>query len=493
LYLIFSLGALALLLTTVVTPIVRDHLGHLGFLDHPDGIRKKHAASVPRVGGIAIALCYTATFAIAFVLPFSYSQTLRHAFPGIWQLTLVALVVFATGVLDDLIGLSPRKKLIGIVLAAGLAYFAGIRVDTHLFTSIPSQPWLGFAITVIWLVGCTNAFNLIDGLDGLAAGVGLFATVTMLVAALMHHNLPLALAIMPLAGCLLGFLRYNFNPASVFLGDSGSLVIGFLLGCYGALWSAKCVTVVALAAPLLAVSVPLLDVALSILRRFLRHRPILQADHGHIHHRLLDRGFTPRRAVLVIYALCVFVTAFSLVLSELHSKFSGLIIIGFCLVVWVGIRYLGYPEFTMASQMFLHGGFRRVIDAETRLLDFETAMAQVGDLNDFWAKIREGGREFGFYTVRMCVERTVFQDSIRLSSGPVWQLRITLSETEYVNFFGDLNTNSDINPLILSAFVKCVERGLKQSARKSEPETIPMQPASVLVYAAGAERSRAIG
>ena len=165
---------------------------------------------------------------------------------------------------------------------------------------------------MVWLVGCTNAFNLIDGMDGLAAGVGLVATVTMLLAALTQNNLPLVLATIPLAGCLLGFLRYNFSGASVYLGDCGSLSLGFLLGCFGALWSDKSVTLVALTVPLLAVSIPLLDVVLSIVRRFLRNRPIFQADRGHIHHRLLDRGLSPRSAVLTMYGLCGLVAVVSL-------------------------------------------------------------------------------------------------------------------------------------------------------------------------------------
>jgi len=230
----------------VLTPIVRDGVGRFGFLDHPDGVRKKHAVAVPRVGGIAIALAYVGTFGIAFLLPFNYTIVLRSYLPTILQLAMVASVVFLTGVLDDQVGLSAWQKLLGIGGAGVLAYFAGIRVDVHLLNFLPAWPWLGFVITVVWLVGCTNAFNLIDGMDGLASGVGLVATLAMLIAALTQGNMPLALATMPLAGCLLGFLRYNFNPASVFLGDSGSLLIGFLLGCYGAMWSVKSVTLIAL-------------------------------------------------------------------------------------------------------------------------------------------------------------------------------------------------------------------------------------------------------
>ena len=154
--------------------------------------------------------------------------------------------------------------------AAAWAWEAGVRVSE--VGTYPIPPWCGAALTVAWLVLCSNAFNLIDGIDGLAAGVGLAAAVTTLTAGLLHGDFMLALATAPLAGCLLGFLRYNFNPASIFLGDSGSLLIGFLLGCYGIIWSQTSATVVALAAPAMAVALPLLEVCLSVARRFLAKR-----------------------------------------------------------------------------------------------------------------------------------------------------------------------------------------------------------------------------
>src|SRR3984957_6620429 len=395
-YLILTLGAISVVLALILTPIVRDRLGKFGFLDHPDGIRKKHKTAVPRVGGIAIALAFVGTFAIAFALPFSYTYLLRRGLPNILHVALAGSVIFVTGVLDDRLRLSAWKKLAGITAAAVLAYAAGIRVDIHILHSLPAWPGLEFALTVIWLIGCTNAFNLIDGMDGLAAGVGLVAAVTMLIAALTQGNLPLALATMPLAGCPLGCLPYNFNGASVFLGDSGSLLIGFLLGCYGALWSEKSVTLVALTVPLLAVSIPLLDVLLSILRRYLRNRPIFQGDRGHIHHKLLERGFSTKGAVLTIYGMCSLVAVLSLVASALHNQFSGLIVLVVCGAAWLGIRHLDYAEFAMASRMFLGGKFRSIIDVETRLLDFESALAKARNLEECWIKILDGAREFGF-------------------------------------------------------------------------------------------------
>src|SRR5580658_3420993 len=483
-FLILTMGVLSVLLALILTPITRDRLGKLGFLDHPDGVRKKHATAVPRVGGIAIVLAYVLTFAIAFALPFSYAAVLHRALPHILHLVLAGSVVFATGVLDDRLRLSAWKKLIGIAGAAVLAYAAGIRVDIHILHSLPAWPGLEFALTVIWLIGCTNAFNLIDGMDGLAAGVGLVATVTMLIAALTQGNLPLALATMPLAGCLLGFLRYNFNGASVFLGDSGSLLIGFLLGCFGALWSEKSATLVALTVPLLAVSIPLIDVVLSILRRFLRNRPIFQADRGHIHHRLLDMGLSHKNAVLTIYSICGVVAVLSLIASALHNQFSGLIVIVFAGAVWIGIRQLDYTEFASASRMFLGGKFRQIIDVETRMADFETALAKAASVEDCWDQIRSGGQGFGFQEVRMSLSGRVFEETSLDSAKPRWQLRIPLPNSQYVNFSRDFD--SEVNPLVLSAFVEAVQRGLEARSLASATEVIRMPALNVRHYSAAA-------
>ena len=479
-FLILTLGALSLALALLLTPLVRDSIGRFGFLDHPDGVRKKHGSPIPRVGGIAIVTAYVATFAIALALPFTYTFVLHNALSNILPLTLVGSIVFLTGVLDDVIGLNPWQKLIGIGGASALAYFAGIRVNIQMFNSIPAWPWLSFLITVVWLMGCTNAFNLIDGMDGLAAGVGLVSAVTMLLAALTQNNLPLALATMPLAGCLLGFLRYNFGRASVFLGDSGSLLIGFLLGCYGAFWSEKSVTLVALTVPLLAVSIPLLDVLVSICRRFLRNRPIFEADRGHIHHRLLDLGFTPKRAVLTIYGVCSVVAMLSLLVSALHNKFSGLIVILFCGAAWTGIKQLQYAEFAMAGKMFLGGKFRRIIDAETRLKDFETALSKSNGIVECWNVICNCSGDFGFRGVRMSINGRIFEELTPRANGRLWQIRIPLTEGHYINFFRDFD--AEMNPVILSAFVNTIERVLKGRVTQHEQEVMRMPAGSAAFF-----------
>jgi hypothetical protein len=267
-----------------------------------------------------------------------------------------------------------------------LACVGGVRILS--IGGAPTDAWWNVPLTILWLLACMNAFNLVDGLDGLAAGVGLFATLTVFTAAMMQHNMVLAVATFPLAGALLAFLCYNFNPATIFLGDSGSLLIGFLLGCYAAIWSNKSATLLGMTAPLMALSIPLLDVALAIVRRFLRRQPIFTADRGHIHHRLLDRGFTPRRVVLVLYGLCGLAAAFSLLQGVVHS-FSGALLLLFGVFVLLGIQYLGYAEFDLAGRLLFGGDFQRSVSAQLDLRKFRAALVAAGTPAGCWEVIRE--------------------------------------------------------------------------------------------------------
>jgi UDP-GlcNAc:undecaprenyl-phosphate GlcNAc-1-phosphate transferase len=371
-------------------------------------------------------------------------------------------LIFLTGLLDDLIGLKPWQKILEQLTAAVMAYLGGVQV--HLFQGVPGEVWLNALLTIVWLVGCTNAFNLIDGLDGLAAGVGLFATLTMLVAGLTHLNLDLAMVTLPLAAALLAFLRYNFNPASVFLGDCGSLTVGFLLGCFGAIWSHKSATLLGLTAPLIAMAIPLLDAALSIVRRFLRHQPIFGADRGHIHHRLLDRGLRPRSVALLIYAACGVTATFSLLQTSLHQQFGGLIIVLFCIAVWIGIQNLGYVEFATARQMFTKGNFRRIIDSHTRLRVFEETLARSESLDDCWNAICTTCRSMGFSGVRMMLAGRLFEEDFSDDDATSnhWQLRVPIAPHQYINLRREFHEDWISNPILVAAVADILSRLLKE-------------------------------
>ena len=455
-YLIFGLGIVAFIFSLILTPLVRDCFRRWGVVDHPDGGRKRHIGSIPHVGGIAIALAYVAAFGVVLLLPFNYNTEVTKALPGIWKLFCAAGIIFATGLFDDLVGYFPWQKLAGQLWAAMIAYIAGVRIQIH--PEHPLQLLWNVPLTVLWLVGCTNAFNLIDGLDGLAAGVGLFATITMVVAAFANGSLTLALVTMPLAGALIGFLRYNFNPASIFLGDCGSLLIGFLLGCYGVLWSQKSATLLGMTAPLLALAIPLLDVAISIVRRFLRHQPIFGADRGHIHHMLLARGLTVRHVAILLYVTCGIAAALSLMMNALHNQFAGIIIVLFCVSAWIGIQHLGYTEFATARQLFVKGTFRRIIDDQSRLQQFEKGLQESTSIDECWEQLVAGGRNFGFQSIRLMAHGKLYEDVLDPNStGPLWQMRIPLPGWQYLNFTRAAGADP-LSPLMVGGFADIVNR-----------------------------------
>jgi UDP-GlcNAc:undecaprenyl-phosphate GlcNAc-1-phosphate transferase len=368
------------------------------------------------------------------------------------------MIVFLTGLLDDLIELRAWQKLAGQLSGAVVAYLSGVQI--HVFHALSLEFWLSFPVTLLWLIACTNAFNLIDGLDGLAAGVGLFATITVVIAALTDRDLNLAIATVPLAGCLLGFLRYNFNPASVFLGDCGSLSIGFFLGCCGVLWAQKSATVLGMVAPLMAMAIPLLDAVLSVCRRFLRRQPIFGADRRHIHHLLLARGLTPRRAALLVYALCAVGAVFSLIENSLNNHFSGMVVILFCMGAWIGIQHLDYSEFGTATRLLVKGTFRTMVDVQCRLEQFERSIDEAVSLEECWEAVQTGCREFDFSGVRLYLHERVMEMAFRPATGGQWQIRIALPGSQYINLYQTFDNDSDAPGLV--AFARILENAFQR-------------------------------
>jgi UDP-GlcNAc:undecaprenyl-phosphate/decaprenyl-phosphate GlcNAc-1-phosphate transferase len=357
-------------------------------------------------------------------------SVLDGALPAVVKLLPSAGLIFAVGLVDDLRGLRPWQKLAGQAVGAAMAAGAGVRITG--LSGHPLDERLGVALTMLWLLACSNAFNLIDGLDGLASGMGFFSTLTIFMAALLHGDLTLALATLPMAGALLGFLRYNFNPASVFLGDSGSLLIGFLLGCYGVIWSQKSATMLGMTAPLMAMAIPLVDVMLSIARRWLRGKPIFSGDRAHIHHKLLEMGFSHRGVVAVLYAVCGVYAVLSLLQSMSERQVGGLILVFFCAVTWAGVRQLGYLEFELAGRTLFGGGLRRLMHNQLAMHSLEHALSAARTEPDCWEAIRETLEGAGFAGVHARLNGREFRKQ-GPGSQPGWQLRIPLPGGDYVN------------------------------------------------------------
>lgn len=475
-YSILFLAVSSFLISLVLTPLLRHGLRSFEILDQPDEGRKLHRSPVPRIGGIAIAASYVAAFGFLLLSPLHGASAV--SLPLVLSIMPSAMVMFTTGLLDDLVGLKPWQKLLGQVTASALAYYCGVRILG--IVGYSTGGWWSLPLTILWLVACTNAFNLIDGIDGLATGVGLLATLTTFLAALLQKNTALAFATVPMAGALLGFLRYNFNPASIFLGDCGSLSIGFLLGCCGVIWSQKSATVLGMAAPLMALSIPLLDTTLAILRRFLRHQPIFGADRNHIHHRLLDRGFSPRKVALLLYGVCGIAASFSLLHSLVRDRFGGLIIVTFCIVTWAGVRYLGYGEFAVARRLTLQGTFRHILHAQLCLKKLENhlALARTGD--ECWAAIHEAGREYGFAHLRMYLGGQQYDASLSdTTADKCWTMHVPLSDSEYVDLTHQREPAKH-SPIAVTSIAEILQRTL--GSRIQEFQTTLETPQNGLQY-----------
>jgi UDP-GlcNAc:undecaprenyl-phosphate GlcNAc-1-phosphate transferase len=449
-YSLLFLGIASFTFSLVLTPLCRNLAIRSGVLDPPDDVRKMHSRSIPRIGGIPIVIAYLGSFALLFLSPLHAGNLVHSHLDITWKLVPAAMLVFFTGLVDDLLNLTSWQKLLGQIAASSVAVWAGVQVSGIAKHELPY--WFAIPVTILWLVGCTNAFNLIDGLDGLAAGIGLFATTTTLIAALLQHNIALAIATVPLAGALLGFLRFNFNPASIFLGDSGSLFIGFLLGCYSVLWSQKSATILGMTAPLIALSIPLLDTALAIVRRFLRRQPIFGADRGHIHHKLLARGLTTRRVVILIYVICGLCATVSLLQGFVHESFAGPIVILFCAAAWMGVRHLGYAEIGMARRMVFGGNFRRHLNAELQLSTLRIHLAAAVTPDQCWEVLQHTYSDFGFNEIRFKLGGRLYTHSTN-GHANTWTVRIKLSGSDYVNLSRQFETHA---PPAVASFTDAV-------------------------------------
>lgn len=303
------LFASALLCTLALTPVAGKIAWRLGAVDRPSA-RRINKQPVPRMGGIAVFAGIVMAFAVQYLgttllgwptvlSPAPHLHDMRY-----WALVLGFVIIFVTGLLDDVFQLKPLQKLLGQVLAASVAVAGGLVIGT-IVNPLTEGPLdlglLAYPITVAYLVAYVNIFNLIDGLDGLASGIACIAGATMFVLSIMAQRQDSTALSIALVGACLGFLRYNFNPASIFLGDSGSLLLGFALGSISLLSVTRVAGLTTIIVPLVITGIPIIDTFSAIVRRRRAHVSIGHADRGHIHHRLIDHGFNQRQAVLLVY------------------------------------------------------------------------------------------------------------------------------------------------------------------------------------------------
>jgi len=386
---------LSLLCGALLTPIVRRLAHRFGVLDHARSSRKIHGKPIPRLGGIAIVIAFYAPLVGLLLFQTGVGQLFLAEREHVIGLFVGGVCIAALGLYDDLRGANAWKKFLIQFLVAGLLYKLGFRVEAlgNPFGEMISLGWFSAPFTMLWIVGVINALNLIDGLDGLAGGVALVAVTTTFLLSLQRGHPLMMLFSSALAGAILGFLFYNFNPASIFMGDTGSMFLGFVLSTTAIQTNQKASTAVAVLIPAIALGLPIMDTLLAIGRRALRGRPLFQADKEHIHHKLIAAGLSQRQAVLVLYGFCVLLGAAALILTYANSGQAALLLVVLSLVAVVFLRSLGFMRFSRVSATSADRKRNRALRAAVRPLG--KRLQQVRRIDEISPIIVEAAGVFG--------------------------------------------------------------------------------------------------
>lgn len=317
------------------TPAVRVFAAKIGAMDVPKDERRMHKKPVPRLGGLAIFFGFL--FAVLLFCEIDYE--LRGILLG-------AVVVVFVGVVDDVVQLPAAAKLIGQIAAALVPVLHGVQMEMLTnFNVFSDKPYIALGmfsipVTILWIVGITNAVNLIDGLDGLACGVSFIASFSLLLIALLASEPAIAAVMAALAGACMGFLPYNFNPARIFMGDTGAMFLGYILATISIQGLFKFYTIISFAVPFLILALPIFDTAFAILRRLLKGKSPMSPDRGHLHHRLIDMGFTQKQTVAILYSVSGLLGLSAVVLTG-TGALKALVLIVAVIAVAV-IAYIGY-------------------------------------------------------------------------------------------------------------------------------------------------------
>lgn len=390
----FALFLIATLSALVITPLIRRLCERFKLLDdHADG-RRVHTSAIPRLGGVAIFLSLMLALSSLLFVSNLLTDSLRFYTPVLIKVLIPSSLVLLLGVYDDLRGTNAAVKFIGLGAIAALFYAMGGRIDALAIPFVGVvhfPPAISFLLTVFWLVAISNAFNLIDGMDGLATGAALFSSLVILVVALSGGHLVMSVVTIVICGALAGFLRYNFNPASIFLGDSGALFVGFLLAALSLMGAQKATTAIAVITPILAFGLPVVDTSMTMARRLIGGRPMFQGDGEHIHHMLLARGWSQRRVVLILYAVCAVFGLLAALSTKTSSPLTGLVLFVIAAAVIVAVGHLRYHEVDeLRAGVKRTVGNRRIRVANNiRVRRAGLALSQAANLNDICAAVSQ--------------------------------------------------------------------------------------------------------
>jgi len=502
----------------VLTPLVSRISNRFGWLDRPRDGRRVHQNPVPRLGGAAIFAAVLVALSSLLFFNNIATELVRTNSARFLSVLVPSTLVFLIGVYDDFRGTGAPIKFTLQGLAALLFCVMGGRIDAlsvPFIGSIELHPAAGYALTILWTVGISNAFNLIDGMDGLATGASLFAALVLLVVSLMLGQPLITIMAAALCGSLIGFLPFNFNPASIFLGDSGSLFIGFTLAALSVLGTQKASTAVAVAIPLIAFGVPVVDTGFSLMRRLIGGRPLFQGDREHIHHMLLARGWSQRRVAMVLYGACALFGLSALVLvNDSGMRKTGLVLFVVGAVTLLAVERLRYhevDEVKASMRRFTERRLRlannirvrrasRVMSKAMTATEIFGALEELLEVGEFaYATVQLGhagngngkghgvvgqertsvtpGTEHGSELIHWSWERGNLESGEIVGSGRFWTLRLPLftqnAEWGYLNLYREFDRESlllDINylyDLFQRETAKAVERVLT-AARQQE-------------------------
>ena len=325
--------AVALVISYLMTPPVKNFAEHVGAIDVPKDDRRVHDHPIPRMGGLAIFLGFVLSLLIFVPMDMK-----------VMGLLLGALIIAVVGGVDDIVPLAPGAKLLAQFIAAlacvrcGIIFTAISNLNIFAAQSYMEIGYLSFPLTILWIMGCTNAVNLIDGLDGLAVGVSTISSITMLVVSLLVSDPVVSIILAALAGSCLGFMPYNFNPAKIFMGDVGSQFLGFVLGVVSIMGLFKLQAIITFIVPLLALAVPLADTTFAFIRRILKGQSPFHADKGHFHHRLMATGLSQKQTVAVLYGVSAILGLIAVLISGHNNVVKTLCVAGIFLMllgIWV--------------------------------------------------------------------------------------------------------------------------------------------------------------
>lgn len=391
-----------LFLSIVCTWYVRNFANSRGWTDVPKSDRHLHSIPVPRLGGVAICLSLITVATIAILISRFLGVASRLSAKAVFGLLGPAFIVFLLGLIDDVHPLRPYWKF-GIQTIAAFWLYAGGYGIHNLGLIHGGRPlsWVYcLPMTILWVLLITNAFNLVDGLDGLAAGSALFSTLVIFVMSLVVQNPFVTFLTIALAGAILGFLRFNFHPATIFLGDSGSLFIGFMLAALALAGSEKAPTIIAVAIPVVSLGFPILDVALAVVRRFLAGKPLFEGDKHHIHHKLLKRGLSQRDAVLTLYAVTAGFGFLSLVLLQ-ERRAVALVLAVTGVGIFLGVQQLRYQEFAeLLSALQRVTQRRQILANHVAIRQATEKMKECNDFSSICGILQETLQPIGFDAVR---------------------------------------------------------------------------------------------